>query len=106
MNCRPLIAATSLALLSVAVAAAGAPTYLPARVIVQAQPTPAAHLYVERLGGRVEQDLTIINGVSAYLDPWQVDRLRATAGVRLYEDRAVATEALLSVLSPVTAPVV
>src|SRR5258706_5193738 len=106
MHCRHLIAAMSLALLSVAVAAAEATPPLPARFIVQAQTTPAAHQYVERLGAQVERDLAIINGVSAFLDPWQVDRLRATAGVHLYEDRAVATEGLLDVLSPVTAPVV
>src|SRR5882724_1762472 len=106
MHCRHLIAAMSLALFSVAVAAAEATAPLPARFIVQAQSTPAAQQYVERLGAQVERDLAIINGVSAFLDPWQVDRLRATAGVRLYEDRAVATEGLLNLLSPVTAPVV
>src|SRR5258706_10810343 len=106
MHCRYLIAAMSFVLFSVALTAAAAAPPLPARFIVQAQTAPAAQQYVERLGGRVERDLAIINGVSALLDPWQVDRLRATAGVRLYEDRAVATEGLLNLLSPVTAPVV
>src|SRR5258706_7923967 len=106
MHCRYLIAAMSFVLFSVALTTAAAAPPLPARFIVQAQTAPAAQQYVERLGGRVERDLAIINGVSALLDPWQVDRLRATAGVRLYMDRAVATEGLLDVLSPVTAPVV
>ncbi|HEX9474848.1 MAG TPA: S8 family peptidase, partial [Steroidobacteraceae bacterium] len=106
MSCRHLIAANLAALLFVAVATAGTAPLMPVRFIVQAPTALAAHQTVERVGASVERDLPIINGVSAFLDPWEVTRLRATAGVRIYEDRALATEGLLNVLSPVTAPVV
>src|SRR5258708_12174413 len=106
MSCRHLIAANLIALLSVAAAAAGTAPPRPVRFIVQAPTALAAHQTVERVGASVERDLPIINGVSAFLDPWEVTRLRATAGVRIYEDRALATEGLLNILSPVTAPVV
>src|SRR5258708_14278401 len=106
MSCRHLIAANLAALLFVAVATAGTAPLMPVRFIVQAPTALAAHQTVERVGASVERDLPIINGVSAFLDPWEVTRLRGPAGVRIYEDRALATEGLLNVLSPVTAPVV
>src|SRR5258706_14468807 len=104
MSCRHLLAANLAALLFVSVAAAGTAPHRPVRFIVQAPTALAAHQYVERAGARVERDLPIINGVSAFLDPWEVTRLRATAGVRVYEDRALAPQGLLNLLSPVTAP--
>jgi serine protease AprX len=77
-----------------------------ARYIVEAATSAAARVRVDRVGGAVEQDLDIVHGVSAYLNPWQVTQLRATTGVRLYADRALATDGLLNLLSPVTSPVV
>src|SRR6267378_3415985 len=90
MTRRLLLTAKLIALLFVGTALAGTAPPTPARYIVQAPTALAAHQYVERAGARVERDLPIINGVSAFLDPWEVTRLRATAGVRLYEDRALA----------------
>ena len=63
--------------------------------IVQASSLPAARRSVADVGATVDRDLDIINGVSAYLNPWQLERLRRLAGVRLYEDRAVTTRCLL-----------
>jgi subtilisin family serine protease len=77
-----------------------------ARYIVESATSAAARARVDRVGGAVEQELAIVHGVAAYLNPWQVTRLRATAGVRLYEDRALSTDGVLNLLSPVTAPVV
>jgi len=42
-----------------------------------------------------EQELDIIHGVSAYLNPWQIEHLRTRTGVRLFQDRAVSTRACL-----------
>ena len=78
-----------------------------ARYIVQATTARAAARDVARVGGRTDQDLAIIRAVSAHLNPAQVARLRSTAGVRVFEDRSLITEGnLLTLLSPVTSPVV
>src|SRR6202142_2613845 len=76
----------------------------PARYIVEAATSRMARVQVDRVGASVEQDLTVIHGVSAYLNPWQITRLRATPGLRLFEDRALVTDGLLGLLSPVTSP--
>ena len=55
----------------------------------------AARHDVTRVNARIEQEFNVIQGVSAYLDPWQVERLRVVPGVRLFEDRAVTTRASL-----------
>ncbi len=72
--------------------------------IVQASSLAAARRGVADVGAAVDQELDIINGVSAYLNPWQLERLRARAGVRLYEDRVVTTRGSLlgGALAPVT----
>ncbi|TLZ27009.1 MAG: hypothetical protein E6K27_06270, partial [Gammaproteobacteria bacterium] len=72
-----------------------APTAQRARWIVQASSVAAARRSVADVGATVDRELDIINGVSAYLNPRQSERLRARAGVRLYEDRAVQTRCLL-----------
>src|ERR1700688_3395100 len=77
-----------------------------ARYIVQASTSKAADRGVARVGAKSEQSLAIINAVSAHLNPWQVARLRDTAGVHVFQDRSLKTEGLLSLLSPVTSPVV
>src|SRR3984893_17240024 len=82
---------------------ATAPTAAPALWIVEAASVAAARRDVAGVGARVEQELDIIHGVSAYLNPWQIGRLRTRPGVRLFEDRAVATRA--SLLGALTAPV-
>src|SRR3984957_7446378 len=78
-----------------------------ARYIVQATTARAAARDVARVGGQTDQDLAIIRAVSAHLIPEQGARLRHTAGVRVFEDRSLTTEGnLLTLLSPVTSPVV
>src|ERR1700722_13744273 len=78
-----------------------------ARYIVQATTARAAAQDVARVGGQTDQDLGIIRAVSAHLNAAQVARLRSTTGVRVFEDRSLTTEGnLLTLLSPVTSPVV
>src|SRR5258707_2742153 len=60
-----------------------------ARYIVQASTLNAANRDIVRVGAKSEQNLAIINAVSAYLDPRQVARLRKTAGVHVFEDRSL-----------------
>ncbi|MGA9367613.1 MAG: hypothetical protein WBV35_09150, partial [Steroidobacteraceae bacterium] len=67
--------------------------------IVQAPTTVAARASVLRVHGEVVRDLSIIHAVTAQLDSQQVARLRATSGVRLFEDRKVAAHGLLSGLT-------
>src|ERR1700731_2392493 len=74
---------------------ATAPTAAPALWIVEAASVAAARRDVAGVGARVEQELDIIHGVSAYLNPWQIERLPTRAGVHLFEDRAVTTRACL-----------
>jgi len=64
----------------------------------------AARRSVAGVGARVEQELDIIHGVSAYLNPWQIEHLRTRTGVRLFQDRAVTTRGSLlgGVLAPLT----
>src|SRR3984893_16142726 len=78
-----------------------------ARYIVQATTARAAAQDVARVGGQTDQDLGIIRAVSAHLNPEQAARLRSRAAVRVFEDRSLTTEGnLLTLLSPVTSPVV
>src|SRR6202142_3977087 len=91
-------------LLSAAGTAVAAQSAGSARYIVEAATSRMARVQVDRVGASVEQDLTVIHGVSAYLNPWQITRLRATPGLRLFEDRALVTDGLLGLLSPVTSP--
>ena len=97
---RTLRAATSvlIALLSMAALAAAAPVMTPEPVpsaavapelwIVQAASVAAARRSVDGVGARVEQELDIIHGVSAYLNPWQLEHLRTRARVRLFKDQS------------------
>src|SRR6202795_1664812 len=111
-----LIALTATAVMNAAVPAAtlastDAAAHMPVtgageRYIVQAPTLNAANRDVARVGAKSEQNLAIINAVSAYLNPWQVARLRKTAGVHVFEDRSLKTDGLLGLLSPVTSPVV
>ena len=71
--------------------------------IVQARSIEAARKSVSSVGAEAAQPLEIIHSVSAYLSPLQVAQLRATPGVRLFEDRAVATRgSLMSLVKTVT----
>ena len=83
-----------IAVLSVTALAAAAPvtpvrppaaTAAPALWIVQAASVAAARRDVDGVGARVEQELEIIHAVSAYLNPWQIEHLRARAGVHTGE---------------------
>src|SRR5205814_2293592 len=94
------------ALAAVDAAVSGRATGPQARYIVQASTVNAANRDIARVGARTERNLAIINAVSAYLNPWQVARLRKTPGVRVFEDRSLKTDGLLSTLSPATSPVV
>jgi serine protease AprX len=97
MRIRHATGSLLIALLSIAALAAAAPVTpvrppaasAPALWIVQGTSVGAARASVTGVGARVDQQLDIIRGVSAYLNPWQVQRLRAQAGVRLYENRTV-----------------
>src|SRR5262245_32952312 len=108
-----------LALVTSGVAAAAAPgtptpaqpaAALPAAVatagalyIVQAGSTEAALKSVRAAGAEVQQRLEVIRAVSAHLTPAQVERVRATSGVRLFEDRKLKTSgSLLSLLKNTT----
>ena len=110
MQSRNLFASTLIAL--AATTATGIAAQTPsadagARYLVQAPTVSAANQEVARAGGKTEQNLPIIHAVSARLNPGQVARLRRTAGVHVFDDRSLITEgSLLSLLSPVTSPVV
>ncbi|MGH8325540.1 MAG: S8 family serine peptidase, partial [Steroidobacteraceae bacterium] len=67
--------------------------------IVQAQSTADARASVLRVHGTIQSDLSIIHAVAARLDAQQSARLRAIAGVRLFEDRKVAAHSLLGGLT-------
>ena len=67
--------------------------------IVQARSTAAARASVLRVHGTIQGDLSIIHAVAARLDAQQSARLRASFGVRLFEDRKVAAHSLLSGLT-------
>lgn len=60
--------------------------------IVQAGSLADARRNVADVGGRLDRELEIINGVSVYLDPWQIERLRARPGLHLYQDREVPNQ--------------
>src|ERR1700687_4567778 len=104
MRIRHATASMLIALSSMAALAAAAPVTAPAPVrppatagaapalwIVEAASAAAARRDVDGVGARVEQELDIIHGVSAYLNPWQIEHLRTRPGVRLVQDRAVTT---------------
>lgn len=100
MNSRTLLFSTG-ALLSVAAMAAatgpevhgshGAPRFL-----IQAADLDTARLDVASAGAPVEEDLAIVNGVSAHLYPWQAVKLRAMPGVHVFADRALRSSGLVS----------
>jgi serine protease AprX len=110
MQSRKLLVSTLIALAATAATSIGATapaTHTGARYIVQSATLTIADQDVAGVGGKTEQNLAIINAVSAHLNPGQVARLRRTPGVRVFEDRALTTEGnLLTLLSPVTSPVV
>jgi subtilisin family serine protease len=76
----------------------------PSLYIVQAATMISARRSVDRVDARVERELAIIHAVSAYLTPGQVDQLRKSSGVHLFEDRLVTTRG--SLLSPLTSALV
>src|SRR5580700_9804282 len=109
MRIRQMLASNLIALAATAVMSAAVPaaahaatdaavaaqgTGAGARYIVQAATTGIARRDVARVGAKTEQDLAIIHAVAAYLNPWQVKRLRKTDGVRVFEDRSLATDGL------------
>jgi serine protease AprX len=71
--------------------AAAADATQPLLFIVQADSAERARAGVQAVHAQIEQPLDIIHAVSAYLMPWQLDELRHTRGVRVYEDRAIGT---------------
>src|ERR1700720_3159061 len=105
MRIRHATGSMLIALWSMAALAAAAPlttpgpvrpaTAAPALWIVEAASVAAARRSVAGVGARVEQELDIIHGVSAYLNPWQIEHLRTRTGVHLFQDRALTTRACL-----------
>src|SRR5580765_5191818 len=81
-----------------------AATAAPSLWIVQAESVAAARRSLTRVHARAERELDIIHAVSAHLNPWQLEHLRASADVRLFEDRALMTRG--SLLQAVTTQVV
>src|SRR5580765_78610 len=81
-----------------------AATAAPSLWIVQAESVAAARRSLARVHARAERELDIIHAVSAHLNPWQLEQLRASADVRLFEDRALMTRG--SLLQAVTTQVV
>src|ERR1700728_597212 len=119
MRIRQVLVSTMMALATTAAVSAAGPAaaktdaaaHMPAtgataRYSVQGSTLGVAEQDVARVGAKPAQNLAIINAVSAYLNPWQVTRLRKTAGVHVFEDRALLTQGLLGLLSPLTTPVV
>src|ERR1700687_3826415 len=107
MQSRNLFASTLIALAATTatgIAAQTASAGTGARYIVQAATVSIANQDVARAGGKTEQNLAIINAVSAHLNPGQVARLRRTAGVHVFDDRSLTTEGvgLLGLLRPAT----
>ncbi len=91
-----LISAAIASIAAAAAAAAAAPAPAPApagatRYLVQAANSRAASEDVRRAGGKVEQDLGIINAVAAELTSRQVARLRDLPAVHVFADRSVKT---------------
>src|ERR1700722_14323676 len=109
MRTRHLVASL-IALAAAAVGNAAVPSPVGSadgRYIVQALTLAAAHRDLDRVGAKSERSLAIINAVSTHLNPRQLAQLRKSVGVRVFEDRSLVTEqSLLSLLSPVTSPVV
>jgi serine protease AprX len=80
------IAAAAAAAEAAPAAAAGA-----ARYLVQAANSRAASEDVRRVGGKVEQELGIINAVAAELSSGQAASLRAMSAVHVFVDRSVTS---------------
>src|SRR6202789_1588964 len=101
MRARELFSSTVISLISLAagaaaVASAAKPAETPAaapagsaRYIVQAANLRSARQDIGRVGAKAQQNLEIINAVSASLDPRQLARLRGISGVHVYEDRSL-----------------
>jgi serine protease AprX len=98
---------TLLAGLLAATAATAAPlaAAAPARYLVQAATLALARQDVQQVGGTIERNLDVVHAVSAYLDDSQAARLRAQSGVRVFADRSMRTDGLLSILGSVTTSV-
>ena len=60
--------------------------------IVEADRTVAAARAVRQVGGRVTNELPIVNGVSALLSPGQAARLRKNAHLQLFADSPVSAQ--------------
>ena len=103
--CELTLASLLVGLLAISIAqAAPAPVPEYARYVVQAATLAEARQDVQQVGGTIERNLDVVHAVAAYLSTAQVASLRARADVRVFEDRAMRTEGLLSVLGSVTAP--
>ena len=109
MRVRTSFSLAMISLMSLSVATAAAPyrtaTNVNPRFLVQAATTAIAHQDVDQVGASVEQDLGIIHAVAARLDRRQAAKLRATQGLRIFEDRSVATESLSGLLGGATSVV-
>ncbi len=95
---------SSLAILTLLTAVSAASTAAaPAkRFIVESSTTGAARESVIQAGGRVEQEIDIVHGVVALMNPRNVRRLQALPGVHVYEDRALASQSVTSKVAKVT----
>ena len=71
------------------------------RYVVQSSSAADARQNVTSVGGGVSEELQIINGVSADLNPTQVTKLRALPNIRVSEDRQVGTRGSKSVVTAV-----
>ena len=77
----------------------------PAELVPKAATVALARQDVQQAGGTVERDLVVIHAVSAYLDGVQAAGLRARSDVRIFADRSMRTDGLLSLVGSLTAPV-
>ena len=69
------------------------------RYIIEGPTVVEARRSVALVGGQAEQDLDIIHGVVATLNPWRAQQLRANPKIRIYRDRSVVTEGLAAVVA-------
>ncbi|HTB68197.1 MAG TPA: S8 family peptidase [Steroidobacteraceae bacterium] len=95
-----LVATTAAAAAPAPNSASAAPRYL-----VQAATVALARQDVQQVGGSVERDLQVVHAVSAYLDDSQAAQLRARSDVRIFKDRSIRTDGLLSLVTSVTSSV-
>src|SRR4029077_5949932 len=103
-----LLATAAVAAAPVNAPPSAAATVIGARAlwIAQARSASDARRSVIRVQRRIERELAIIHGGSAYLNPGQVEQLRADPGVHLFADRSVTTRtSLLSALTTTTTAV-